>query len=34
MEDPIHVLILGGAIFGVFALPAILGVIAVLVDRE
>jgi hypothetical protein len=34
MEDPVHVLILGGAILAVFALPAILGVIAVLVDRE
>ncbi len=34
MEDPVHVLILAGAVFLVFALPAILGLIAVLVERE
>jgi hypothetical protein len=34
MEDPVHVLILAGAVFLVFALPAIVGLIAVLVERE
>ncbi len=34
MEDPVHVLILAGAVYLVFALPAILGLIAVLVERE
>ncbi len=34
MEDATHVLILAGAVFLVFALPAFLGLIAVLTDRE
>ncbi len=34
MEDPIHVLILAGAVFLVFALPAILGLILVIADRD
>ena len=34
MEDPIHVLILAGAVFLVFASPAILGLILVIADRD
>ncbi len=34
MEDPTHVLILAGAVFAVFALPGILGLILVIADRE
>ena len=34
MEDPVHVLILAGVMFLVFAMPAFVGLIAVLTERE
>ena len=34
MEDPTHVLILAGAVFAVFVLPAVLGLIIVIADRD